>query len=135
MIAGLIGQLIPVLGDVLDRVIPDKAAAEKAKWEMETKLLEAVTQQNVAQSETNTEEAKHSSVFVAGWRPAIGWICAAGLAWNFLGYQIAVWLVALTQRTDIVIPAVGGENLMELTFAMLGLAGLRTYEKFKGVTK
>lgn len=135
MIAGLIPQIIPIVGEILDRVIPDKAAADKAKLEMEVKLLDALTAQNSAQSETNTEEAKHSSVFVAGWRPAIGWICAAGLAWNFLGYQLAVWLLAVTHRTDVVIPELGGDNLMELTFAMLGLAGLRTYEKFKGITK
>lgn len=135
MFAGLIPSLMPVLGEVLDRVIPDKAAADKAKLEMETKLLEAVTAQNIAQSATNQEEAKHRSIWVAGWRPAIGWVCAAGLAWNFLGYQLTLWVLALVGRLDVYVPLFGGDNLMELTFAMLGLAGLRTYEKFKGVTK
>jgi hypothetical protein len=135
MIASLIPKLLPIVGEVLDRVVPDKAAADKAKLEMETRLLDAVTAQNLAQSETNKVEAEHRSVWVAGWRPAIGWVCAIGLAWNFLGYQLVVWALVAMGRQDIIIPPLLGDNLMELTFAMLGMAGLRTYEKFKGVTK
>jgi hypothetical protein len=135
MIASLIPKLLPIVGEVLDRVVPDKAAADKAKLEMETRLLDAVTAQNLAQSETNKVEAEHRSVWVAGWRPAIGWVCATGLAWNFLGYQLVVWVLVAMGRQDIIIPPLLGDNLMELTFAMLGMAGLRTYEKFKGVSK
>jgi hypothetical protein len=135
MIASLIPSLLPMVSEVLDRVIPDKAAADKAKLEMESKLLEAATAQNLAQANTNIEEAKHRSVWVAGWRPAIGWVCAAGLAWNFLGYQLAAWVLAVAGRHDVVLPPLAGDNLLELTFAMLGMAGLRTYEKFKGVSK
>ena len=131
----IITALLPKALEILDEVIPDKDAAQKAKISMEAKLLDAATAANLAQAATNTEEAKHRSIFVAGWRPAIGWVCALGLAWNFLGYNLAQWAFAVFGRGDVAVPPLSGDNLIELTFAMLGMAGLRTYEKFKGVTK
>lgn len=131
----IITALLPKALEILDEVIPDKDAAQKAKISMEAKLLDAATAANLAQAATNTAEAQHRSTFVAGWRPAIGWVCALGLAWNFIGYQLVLYGLNIMGRTDILLPPIAGDNLMELTFAMLGMAGLRTYEKFKGVTK
>jgi len=131
----IITALLPKALEILDEVIPDKDAAQKAKISMEAKLLDAATAANLAQAATNTAEAQHRSTFVAGWRPAIGWVCALGLAWNFIGYQLVLYGLNIMGRTDILLPPMSGDNLMELTFAMLGMAGLRTYEKFKGVTK
>jgi len=89
--------LLDIGSKILDRVIPDKAAAEKAKLE----LLAAAQNQEFSlaleQVKTNQEEAKHSSIFVAGWRPFIGWICGLGLFWNFLGYPLATWAVSIWQ--------------------------------------
>jgi len=131
----IITALLPKALEILDEVIPDKDAAQKAKISMEAKLLDAASAANLAQAATNTAEAQHRSTFVAGWRPAIGWVCALGLAWNFIGYQLVLYGLNIMGRTDILLPPIAGDNLMELTFAMLGMAGLRTYEKFKGVTK
>jgi len=131
----IITALLPKALEILDEVIPDKDAAQKAKISMEAKLLDAASAANLAQAATNTAEAQHRSTFVAGWRPAIGWVCALGLAWNFIGYQLVLYGLNIMGRTDILLPPMSGDNLMELTFAMLGMAGLRTYEKFKGVTK
>jgi len=77
---GLLPSLLPMLGEVLDRVIPDKAEAAKARLEMESKLLEAATLQATQQTDINKIEAAHSSLFVSGWRPFIGWVCGAGAA-------------------------------------------------------
>jgi hypothetical protein len=130
----LAGPILDIAGKVLDRVIPDKASADKAKLEL---LAAAQTQEfqlALEQIKTNQEEAKHSSIFVAGWRPFIGWTCGIGLMWNFLGHPMAVWAAELW-RPEFTPPALLGDNLMELTLAMLGMAGLRSWEKFKNVAR
>lgn len=130
----LIPSLLPVLGEVLDRVIPDRAAAEKARLEMEGALLQAATAQAGQQAAINHAEAGHSSVFVAGWRPAIGWVCAAALAWAFIIGPVATWVLAVLGIRET-LPAIMTDNLFELVLAMLGLGGLRTFEKLKGVAR
>lgn len=131
----LLTALLPVVGEVLDRVIPDKAAADKAKLEMQAKIIDAANQGALAQIEVNKEEAKHASIFVAGWRPFIGWICGAGLGWAFVGQPVANWVVAAFGLKVAALPILPTENLMELVVAMLGLGALRTFEKSKGVAK
>jgi hypothetical protein len=130
----LLSALLPKALDIVDQFIPDKDAAAKAKAEMEMKLVEAANAANMAQLQTNIAEAQHKSVFVAGWRPAIGWLCAFGLGWQFVGNEMVKWVIAIN-HLNVVPPSISTEGLMELTFAMLGMAGLRTFEKMKGVTK
>jgi hypothetical protein len=131
---GLLPSLLPMLGEVLDRIIPDKAEAAKARLEMEAKLLEAATAQAGQQAAINQVEAANSNVFVSGWRPFIGWVCGAGLAWAFVVAPIASWLlVVLGVRQTL--PQLQVEYLMELIVALLGLGGLRTYEKLRGVAR
>jgi hypothetical protein len=83
----------------------------------------------------NTEEAKHSSIFVAGWRPFIGWVCGVGLAWSFLIQPIVIWITVLSGIPEVDLPKIPNDALMELVFCLLGLGGFRTYEKIKGITK
>lgn len=130
----LIAPLLPKVLDIVDQVIPDKDAAAKAKVEMEARLIEAASQANIEQIKTNQAEAQHSSIWVAGWRPAIGWACASGIAWVFILQPVASWALALA-GVDADLPGVNTDILLELTFAMLGMAGLRTFEKMKGVAK
>ncbi len=130
----IVTALLPALGTLIDRLIPDRAAAEKAKAEMEQQLVSAANQAALAQVEVNKIEAAHSSVFVAGWRPSIGWVCAAGLAWAFVLAPIASWaLVVLGIKADL--PAIHTDYLLELVLAMLGIGGLRTFEKLRGVAR
>ena len=128
----LLPSLLPALTEVLDRVVPDKAAAAKAKLEMEARLLEAATTQASQQAEINKVEAGHRSIFVSGWRPYIGWACGMAIAWTFLLAPMLSWLLPLTGVVTVV-PPLQTEFLLELVFAMLGLGGLRTFEKLKGV--
>ena len=128
----LLPSLLPALTEVLDRVVPDQAAAAKAKLEMEARLLEAATAQATQQAEINKVEAQHSSIFVSGWRPYIGWVCGMAIAWAFLVAPMLAWLLPLTGVVAAV-PPLQTEFLLELVFAMLGLGGLRTFEKLKGV--
>jgi hypothetical protein len=93
----MIAALLPIIGSVLDRIIPDKNGADKAKQEIETALIKNATELNIAQAETNKIEAAHRSIWVAGWRPCLGWVAALGFAWVFLLQPIAQW-ISLTNR-------------------------------------
>ena len=133
-IPAIVGALLPALGTLIDRLIPDRAAAEKAKLEMEAQLVAAANEAALAQVEVNKIEAAHSSVFVAGWRPSIGWVCAAGLAWAFVLAPVASWgLIISGFKAEL--PGIQTDYLLELVVAMLGMGGLRTFEKMRGVAR
>jgi hypothetical protein len=130
----MINALLPIIGTVLDKVIPDNNAKQKAKQEIEKALIDNAAKINLTQAETNKIEAAHRSVFVSGWRPFLGWCSGLGFAWVFVVSPVAQWVLAL-QGISLVLPQLQTDVLMELTLAMLGLAGLRTWEKSKGLTK
>ncbi len=90
------------------------------------KMMELVK----VQSEINKMEAQHRSVFVAGWRPFIGWICGLALAYNFIIRDVIAWV-----SPDIMPPAIQMDQLITILLGMLGLGGLRTFEKIKDKTK
>ena len=118
---------------IVNKLIPDRDLQIKIQHEVQNKLLDMQSMQLAAQSETNKIEAQHSSVFVAGWRPFIGWICGAGLAWQFVLAPITAWAAALSGYAGA-LPDIAGEHLFELVLAMLGMAGWRTLDKIKGVS-
>ena len=130
----MLGPIISVVSSVLDKVIPDNNAKEKAKADIEKALIDNAAQINLAQAETNKIEASHSSVFIAGWRPFLGWVCGIGFAWIFVLNPILQWGLAL-YGINAVLPQLQSDVLMELTVALLGLAGLRSWEKAKGIAK
>ena len=130
----MLQAILPLIGPILDKIIPDKAGAEKAKQEIEKTLIDNASKLNLAQAEINKAEAQHRSIFVAGWRPMIGWSCAIGIFWLFVGHPLVVYVDGLDGVTSP-IPTINHDILLELTFAMLGMAGLRTFEKMKGITK
>jgi hypothetical protein len=106
---------------------------ERAKAALE---LEKVLQQpHILQAMTNIEEAKHSSVFVAGWRPFIGWVAGIGLAYNFLLYPFAGLVTQYVDPTIELPQLTSAGELMTLVLSLLGLGGLRTYEKINGVDR
>jgi len=102
------------------------------KAEIEAKLLELEFMAEKAQTDINLEEAKHPNLFVAGWRPFIGWVCGLGVFYHFIGFSLLEWVVK-TFHLDIVPPTLNTEGLMSLVIALLGMGGLRTFEKVKGV--
>jgi hypothetical protein len=130
----MINVLLPLISTVIDKVVPDKNGAEKAKQAIEKTLIDNANKLNLAQAETNKIEAAHRSVWVAGWRPALGWVAAFGFAWLFVFAPLLQWILAIT-GTDLPMPQFQVDVLLELTLAMLGLSGLRTFEKLKGLTK
>ena len=78
------------------------------------------------QAQINEQEAKHRTIFVAGWRPFIGWVCGFALAYNFVLRDLLVWYVGVESAP----PALQLEHLMTVLIGMLGLGGMRTFEKF-----
>jgi hypothetical protein len=121
---GIADSIIGVAGKVLDKFIEDKDLKTKLDFE----LRKAYADANLGQIEINKESAKHPSIFVAGARPSILWICAFGLAWQFIFQPVAVWYMALT-ASPIILPIIPTEGLLSLTLALLGLGGMRTFEK------
>ena len=83
------------------------------------------------QTKINAVEAQHRTLFVAGWRPFIGWICGVALAYNFVIRDLFIWVTQTTEAP----PALQMDHLMTVLLGMLGLGGLRTYEKIKGKDK
>ena len=134
MIPAIVTALVPALGTLVDRLIPDKAAAERAKADMEAAIVKASNEAALAQVEVNKIEAGHASVFVAGWRPFIGWVCGAALAWAFIVGPVLSWSLAVLGIRES-LPPIMTDNLFELVLAMLGLGGLRTFEKMRGVAR
>ncbi len=133
----MIQTLLPVIGPIIDKLIdriPDPAAREKARLEAEATLLAASIEEMRGQVEINKVEAGNASVFVAGWRPAIGWSCALAFAFMYVVSPIIVWLGGIF-GFSLPQPRFDADALMSLTFGMLGIAGFRTFEKVKGVAR
>lgn len=130
MIDALIG---PVMG-LLDKIIPDPT--EKARLAHEIATLAERQAHEIAKSqiEVNRTEAASSSMFVAGWRPAVGWICAFGLGFNFICVPLGNFVLAVNGSV-IAIPALDVSEMMPVLMGMLGLGAFRTFEKTRGVSR
>lgn len=126
----MIDKLIEPVSHILDKFIPDKDLKLKLQHELNQELHKA----NMAQIEVNKVEAQHRTVFVAGWRPFTGWICASALAYHFILEPVLIFALA-TQNIQLTLPTFDMGSLLTVLLGMLGLGGLRTYEKSKGITK
>ena len=131
------GAIGPIMDGIL-RFIPDKNERAKAKEQFEVQLLDSMGSLVQGQLEINKAEAQHGSIFVAGWRPAVGWICGVALAWNFVIQPLLLWGAWMFPEfaPDIsTAPKLDTDELMTVLLGMLGLGGLRTYEKRLGVDR
>jgi len=115
---------------VLDKFVPDPEARAKA----EADLRNSLQAWDKGQTDVNAVEAASSSVFVAGWRPFIGWCCGVALAYQYVVTPIVMWLAAMAHLA-LPMPPKLDDTLWQLVFAMLGLGGLRSYEKVMGVAR
>jgi len=125
---------LDVFGKVIDKIFPDKTQADAAKAEMLRMQIAGELQLALGQQNTNIAEAGSASVFVAGWRPFIGWVCGAGCAWNWIGLPIANFVCALMEY-PVVLQMANLSEMMPLLLGMLGIGGMRTFEKVSGVAK
>lgn len=130
--------IIPAITQVLDKIIPDPQAAAEAKLKAlelaqkgDLAALDAELRLALGQIEVNKAEAT-TDMFRGGWRPAVGWVCVVGLAYQFILQPLLPWVVALFGAQVPPLPAIDNESLMVLLTGMLGLGGLRTFERVKG---
>lgn len=127
----------PILEGIL-RFIPDKSARAEAKEMFEGQMLNALTGLVQGQLDINKQEAKHTSIFVAGWRPFIGWVCGMALVWNFIIQPLLLWIAWMMPELGIdmsTAPKLDSDELMTVLLGMLGLGGLRTYERRLGIER
>lgn len=137
----MISSIIDLITTGIDKIFPD--AGEEKKNELAKFLTEKETELKkiVGQLEINKEEAKSTNLFVAGWRPAVGWICALGLAYNFLIYPFLVWSWSLLWACGWIDkglqypPELNLGTLVTILGGILGLGTLRTAEKVKKVSR
>lgn len=123
-ITGL-GSVANLAKTVVEKIWPDKTEPEKAELAAALAIVQG-------QMETNKAEAASSSVFVSGWRPFIGWVCGMACAWNWIGLPMAKAALDLAGQTLSLAPA-NLTEMMPVLMGMLGLGGLRTFEKINKV--
>ena len=123
----ILGSLIGPATSLLDKVIEDKDEKNRIAFELST-LAERHAQEALkGQLEINKVEAAHHSIFVSGWRPCIGWVCALGLFYNtILSNILGIWVEVPEIDTTLLVPVMMG---------MLGIGAMRTVEKVKGVSR
>lgn len=134
----LVGGIVGVAGKVLDKIFPDPIAQANARLEL-LKLQQSGELEALAndiklaqmQSDVNVQEAKSGNIFIAGWRPFVGWVCGVGFAIQVLG-PLLQWTAALFGKV-VVFPELDFSVMGPTLAGMLGFAGMRTFEKFKNV--
>lgn len=133
----IIGSIIDAALKVVDKVIPDPQAKAHAQLELlklqqagEFKQIEADLQVMLAQAEVNKTEAASNDPFRAGWRPAVGWVCVAGMGYTYILQPFFAW-VSLTRGWAIP-PNIDTMDLLIMLGGMLGFGGMRSFERIKG---
>ena len=131
-LAAILPAATTILGGVLDKL----DGAEKQKAEIIIKEMEIEAGRISSQQEVNKAEAASGSLFVAGWRPFIGWVCGCALLYEFIVRPLGIWSVAVWLPGGPILPSISSDGMLwELMFGMLGLAGLRSFEKTRRVAK
>ena len=121
-----LGAVADLATTAINKIWPDKSESERAQLAAAVALVQG-------QLEVNRVEAASPQLFTSGWRSAIGWICGAALGYTYLGYPILMWGCSLL-APDVKPPVLGNDSMLyELLLGMLGLGGLRTFEKIKRV--
>tara|TARA_B110000483_G_C18047667_1_gene485195 strand:- start:110 stop:511 length:402 start_codon:yes stop_codon:yes gene_type:complete len=131
LLSALIG---PVTG-ILDKFVEDKDQKAKLAHEISTMADNHAQQLALAQVEVNKAEASSNSVWKGGWRPFVGWVCGAAFAYHFVLQPLAIFGFGIYGVKVPVLPDFDMGQLMTVLMGMLGLGGLRSFEKTKGVAK
>ena len=135
---GLAGKIIGLVENKQERATLQKRFDQvRAEWEheIEKDLISFAREESAGQLEVNKVEDAHASTFVSGWRPFIGWTCGVGLAYNFLLYHFLAWAWVAFAFQGEAPPNLETGELMPLLMGMLGMGGLRTFEKVRGVAR
>ena len=126
----LIDTIFSTISTVLDRVIPDKNAREKAKEELEKAINDQDFQIALEQIKVNAIEAQSESFFKSGWRPSVGWICSIAFGLHFVILPLFNYFIMLCGQQPILVPF-QMDTLLTVLLGLLGMGTLRTVEKMK----
>ncbi len=131
--------LTPLLGKLFDQIFPDPKTASDAKLKLlemqqagDLAHMDADVRQALAQAEINKVEAASGSLLRAGWRPAAGWVCVFGFGYEFLLRPLLPWILGVLGAHAEPLPQIDIEFINSLLFALLGLSGVRSFDKLKG---
>jgi hypothetical protein len=127
-----VSAIVEAGGKILDKVIPDLNAREKAKEELAKVAQDQDFQITMAQLAINKAEAESTSLFKGGWRPYIGWTCGTAFSLHFVIFPIVDKITAMFGNQPVSIPF-DMNTLLTVLFALLGIGGMRSWEKYKGV--
>ena len=130
----MIEALIAPVSGLLDKFIEDKDQKARLAHDLATMAEKHAQELAKAQLEVNKIEAGHSSLFVSGWRPAVGWVCVLGMSGNFMVIPFTNFVLALL-AIDVTVPLIDTATMMPVLMGMLGLGAMRTYEKKSGVER
>lgn len=134
LIAALAQPIMGIIGDLIDRAFPNSEEREKAKLDYQLKIQDQLNQINLAQIGVNQAEAQSSSLFVAGWRPFIGWVCGVAFAYHFVLQPLFAFCASNYLGHDVLLPRFDMDTLSWTLGGLLGINGsLRTIEKVKDV--
>ena len=131
----MLESLIAPVAGLLDKFIPDADERNRLAHEIATMSERHAHELAKGQIEINKVSAAHKSMFVAGWRPFVGWTCGVALAWHFVGQPLAVFVIAIAGAETPPLPVFEMESLLTVLLGMLGRGGLRTFEKTKNVAR
>ena len=131
MLTALIGPVSKLVG----KFIEDKDQKNKLAHDLATLATRHAHDLAKGQIAANAEQAKHPSIFVAGWRPFIGWTCGIALCWHFVLAPVTIFVCAYLKIQIPELPTFDMGSLMTVLMGMLGLGGLRSFEKYKGLAK
>ena len=129
----ILGPLFEMGKTLLDRFVPDPEAKRQAEMELVRMAADGELKQTIAQLEINAREAAHPSVWVAGWRPFFGWAGGAAFLYATIGQPLLAWYAATRGLPPP--PTLNLELMWTVITGMLGIGGLRTFEKHRGVAK
>lgn len=137
-LSDIVGGVLAPIKDIISETIVDKDKRLEINYklaELEDRLALRAHEESMGQIAVNTEEAKSDSLFVAGWRPAVGWIGASALGYSFVLNPLMEFMARTTFAYTGAFPELPMEYIMTIMMGMLGFGGLRTYEKVKGVDR
>jgi hypothetical protein len=125
--------LMPVIGTLIDRLFPDSSKADEAKLELAKMQISGELANVAGQLEINKAEAQNPSIFVAGARPFILWVCGLAVCYQFLIFPFITWYAVVNAIPAP--PAIMTDDLWVLLSLLLGLGSMRSLEKVKGVAR
>ena len=127
--------MVTTIGGIVNKFIPDRDQQAKIQAELSMKLMDMEATMAKAQTDINSVEAQSSNIFVSGWRPCVGWVCAVAFAWQFVIQPFFSFAYTLYTKQPAPVVALDHDALNTVLFGLLGLGGFRSWEKVKGVSK